>query len=62
MAKELTTWRKAMKLAKRAGTWDGEMDRVLSAAFAPSSTTGITRSRWPWSTPIAGWSSASMGV
>jgi integrase len=36
IAKELTTWRKAMKLAKRAGTWDGEIDRVFPVAFAPA--------------------------
>ena len=44
--KELTAWRRAMKLAKRANIWDGEIDRVFPIAFAPG-----YRPRERWMTP-----------
>jgi integrase len=44
--KDLSTWRKAMKFAKRAGLWDGDIDRVFPVAFAPE-----YRPRERWMTP-----------
>jgi integrase len=44
--KELTAWRKAMRLAKRANLWDGEIDRVFPIAFAPG-----YKPRERWMTP-----------
>jgi integrase len=44
--KELTAWRKAMRLAKRANLWDGEIDRVFPVAFAPD-----YKPRERWMTP-----------
>ena len=44
--KELTAWRRAMKLAKRANIWDGEIDRVFPIAFAPG-----YKPRERWMTP-----------
>jgi len=35
MSKELVTLRAALRLAKRAGLWLGEIDALLPAGFAP---------------------------
>jgi hypothetical protein len=35
IAKELVTLRAALRLAKRAGLWHGEIDAILPAGFAP---------------------------